>query len=152
MLSFSFVGIFFIIRLLISLQLKPMRHVLNSAFLHFAGGTSGSSSMSNSSIIVGLLFSMFIVKNSMRPIATGGLKIWLKKCCHRYRSRTSFLLLVAKLSGQICFYECVKIDPFSFFCCAFFDFWLRLPEINILHVSFYVVHIVFAKCVVKALA
>jgi hypothetical protein len=35
--------------------------------------------MSNSSIIVGLLFSMFTVKSSMRPIATGVLKIWLKK-------------------------------------------------------------------------
>lgn len=91
MLSFSFVGILFIFRSPIPPQFKPMRHVLNSDLFHFVGGASGSSEMSNSSIIVGLLLSMLTVKSSMVLMAMGVVNTWLKKVLPS-RSFQNFIL------------------------------------------------------------
>jgi hypothetical protein len=60
-------------------QFNPIRHVLKLVFFHFAGGASGSSYISNTIIIVGLLLSIFKAKRSMVPIAMGVVKTWLKK-------------------------------------------------------------------------
>lgn len=90
-LSFSFVGIFLIVRLLISLQFKPMRHVLNSAFFHFCGrGVREFFDVELKYYRWSVVFDVYCEKFNEANCCGGFENLVEKKFCHRYRSRTSF--------------------------------------------------------------
>jgi len=79
MLNVSNVGKFFMMRSVIPPQLSPIRQVLKPSAIHFSGGLSGISGISNSMFIWDLLLSMLKEKRVIFPIRIGVVNTWLKK-------------------------------------------------------------------------
>ena len=76
----------------------PIRHVLKPVFFHFSGALSGSSGMSNSSVMLGLSLSIASEYSDTKPMATCVLNILLNK-------------ILFSMSFQYCIvYPCSRSD------------------------------------------